>query len=75
MLRGELPLTGAHVQAESRAKAVRRRRQVPQIALAWLLRRSRVMLPIPGKLSIEHVRESLGALEIEHTDDEFDALA
>jgi pyridoxine 4-dehydrogenase len=46
-----------------------------QIALAWLLRRSRVMLPIPGTLSIEHVRENLGALEIELTDDEFDALA
>jgi pyridoxine 4-dehydrogenase len=46
-----------------------------QIALAWLLRRSRVMLPIPGTLSIEHVRDNLGALEIELTDDEFDALA
>jgi pyridoxine 4-dehydrogenase len=46
-----------------------------QIALAWLLRRSRVMLPIPGTLSIEHVRENLGALEIELTDDEYDALA
>ena len=46
-----------------------------QIALAWLLRRSRVMLPIPGTLSIEHVRENLGALEVELTDDEFDALA
>jgi pyridoxine 4-dehydrogenase len=46
-----------------------------QIALAWLLRRSRVMLPIPGTLSTEHVRENLGALEIELTDDEFDALA
>jgi pyridoxine 4-dehydrogenase len=46
-----------------------------QIALAWLLRRSPVMLPIPGTLSIKHLRENLGALEIELTDDEFDALA
>jgi aryl-alcohol dehydrogenase-like predicted oxidoreductase len=45
-----------------------------QIALAWLLRRSRVTLPIPGTLSMEHLRENLGALEIELTDDEFDAL-
>jgi pyridoxine 4-dehydrogenase len=45
-----------------------------QIALAWLLRRSPVMLPIPGTLSIEHLRENLGALEIELADDEFDAL-
>jgi len=46
-----------------------------QIALAWLLHRSPVMLPIPGTLSIEHVRENLGALDIELTDDEYDALS
>jgi aryl-alcohol dehydrogenase-like predicted oxidoreductase len=46
-----------------------------QIALAWLLRRSPVTLPIPGTLSIEHLRENLGALEIELTDDEFAALS
>jgi pyridoxine 4-dehydrogenase len=45
-----------------------------QIKLAWLLRRSPVMLPIPGTLSIEHLRENLGALEIELTDEEFEAL-
>jgi hypothetical protein len=45
-----------------------------QIALAWLLRRSPVMLPIPGTLSIEHLRENLAALEIELSDDEFEAL-
>jgi pyridoxine 4-dehydrogenase len=45
-----------------------------QIALAWLLRRSPMMLPIPGTLSIEHLRENLGALEIELTDEEFEAL-
>jgi pyridoxine 4-dehydrogenase len=46
-----------------------------QISLAWLLRRSPVMLPIPGTLSIEHLRENLAALEIELTDDEFEALS
>jgi len=45
-----------------------------QIALALLLRRSPVMLPIPGTLSIEHLKENLAALEIELTDAEFDAL-
>jgi aryl-alcohol dehydrogenase-like predicted oxidoreductase len=45
-----------------------------QVALAWLLRRSPVMLPIPGTLSIEHLRENLAALDIELTDEEFDAL-
>ena len=46
-----------------------------QIALAWLLHRSPVMLPIPGTLSIEHLRENLAALDIELTDEEYDALA
>jgi aryl-alcohol dehydrogenase-like predicted oxidoreductase len=45
-----------------------------QITLAWLLRRSPTTLPIPGTLSIEHVRENLGALDIELSDDEFEAL-
>ena len=45
-----------------------------QITLAWLLRRSPVMLPIPGTLSIEHLEQNLAALEIELSDAEFDAL-
>ena len=45
-----------------------------QIALAWLLRRSPAMLPIPGTLSLEHLKENLAALEIELGDDEFQAL-
>jgi aryl-alcohol dehydrogenase-like predicted oxidoreductase len=46
-----------------------------QIALAWLLRRSPVIAPIPGTLSLEHLRENLAALEVELTDEEFDALS
>jgi pyridoxine 4-dehydrogenase len=46
-----------------------------QITLAWLLKRSPTMLPIPGTLSIAHLRENLAALEIELTDDEYRALA
>jgi pyridoxine 4-dehydrogenase len=45
-----------------------------QIALAWLLKRSPAMLPIPGTLSLEHLHENLGALEIELSDDEYQAL-
>jgi pyridoxine 4-dehydrogenase len=45
-----------------------------QIALAWLLRRSEVMLPIPGTGSVEHLEENVGAAEIELTDEEFAAL-
>jgi pyridoxine 4-dehydrogenase len=46
-----------------------------QIRLAWLLRRSPATLPIPGTLSLEHLKENFAALEIELTDAEFDALS
>jgi aryl-alcohol dehydrogenase-like predicted oxidoreductase len=45
-----------------------------QIILAWLLKRSPAMLPIPGTLSLEHLKENVAALEIELSDAEFDAL-
>jgi pyridoxine 4-dehydrogenase len=45
-----------------------------QVAIAWLLRRSPAMLPIPGTLSLAHLRENLAALQIELSDEEFGAL-
>ena len=45
-----------------------------QIALAWLLRRSPATLPIPGTLSLDHLKQNLAALSIELTDAEFEAL-
>jgi pyridoxine 4-dehydrogenase len=45
-----------------------------QITLAWLLRRSPAMLPIPGTLSFDHLKQNLAALKIELTDAEFEAL-
>ncbi len=42
-----------------------------QIALAWLLRRSEVMLPIPGTSSVAHLEENMAAARIELSDDEF----
>lgn len=46
-----------------------------QIRLAWLLKRSPIVVPIPGTLSLEHLKENLAALDIELSDDEFQALA
>ena len=40
-----------------------------QIALAWLLARSEVMLPIPGTTSVKHLEENVAAAGIELTDD------
>jgi aryl-alcohol dehydrogenase-like predicted oxidoreductase len=45
-----------------------------QVALAWLLRRARVMLPIPGTSKVKHLEENVAAAGIELTDSEFDAL-
>jgi aryl-alcohol dehydrogenase-like predicted oxidoreductase len=45
-----------------------------QIALAWLLERSPVMLPIPGTGSVEHLEENVGAAEIQLTDEELATL-
>ena len=41
-----------------------------QVALAWLLGRSPVMLPIPGTGSIEHLRENAAASALDLTADE-----
>jgi pyridoxine 4-dehydrogenase len=43
---------------------------VNAVKLAWLLQRSPVVLPIPGTVSIEHLRENLAALELELADAE-----
>jgi Predicted oxidoreductases (related to aryl-alcohol dehydrogenases) len=45
-----------------------------QMALAWLLHRSPVVLPIPGTGSPEHLRENLGAALIELSEDDLAAL-
>ena len=45
-----------------------------QLALAWLLRRSPVMLPIPGTSSVAHLEDNLAAAGLELTDDEFARL-
>ena len=45
-----------------------------QIALAWVLKRSRVMLPIPGTSKVKHLEENVAAANISLSDDEFGAL-
>src|SRR4051795_11354792 len=45
-----------------------------QVALAWLLQHSEVMLPIPGTGSVEHLEENVAAADIELTDEEVATL-
>jgi aryl-alcohol dehydrogenase-like predicted oxidoreductase len=67
------PLQGA---GDSVVREIARRHQAtpPQVVLAWLLARSPMMLPIPGTLSIDHVKENLGALHLELTEPELESL-
>ena len=67
------PLRGQDAPAVTEI-AGRHGKAASQIALAWLLHRSPAVLPIPGTLSLDHLRENLAALEIELTDAELDAL-
>jgi aryl-alcohol dehydrogenase-like predicted oxidoreductase len=46
-----------------------------QVALAWLLARSEVMLPIPGTASIEHLEENVAAADLALDPDEIDRIA
>jgi pyridoxine 4-dehydrogenase len=45
-----------------------------QVALAWLLARSPVLVPIPGTSSVEHLEENAGAVGVELTEDELAEL-
>jgi pyridoxine 4-dehydrogenase len=46
-----------------------------QVALAWLLRRSPIMLPIPGTSSVEHLEENVAAASVHLTNEEYERLA
>jgi pyridoxine 4-dehydrogenase len=45
-----------------------------QVALAWLLRHSPVMLPIPGTSSVAHLEENVAAAQLQLSDDEMQRL-
>jgi pyridoxine 4-dehydrogenase len=45
-----------------------------QVVIAWLLRKSPVMLPIPGTGSLAHLEENMGAAAIRLTDEQFRSL-
>src|SRR5882672_3475045 len=45
-----------------------------QIALAWVLKRSPVMLPIPGTSKVKHLEENVAAASIKLSDEDFAAL-
>ena len=67
---GELAREGSELDA-----IAKRLKATPgQIALAWLLKRSPVMLPIPGTGKVRHLEENVGAASIKLSDEEFATL-
>lgn len=72
------PLSGGKLAGPDSplAEIARRHQASPtQVALAWLLKRSPVVLPIPGTSKRAHLEENVAAAALELSDAEFDALA
>jgi pyridoxine 4-dehydrogenase len=56
------------------AEAKRHNATVAQLALAWLLQKSPVMLPIPGTASVPHLEENMAAAKLQLTADDWKAI-
>lgn len=70
------PLGAGKVAGDVLNKIAQKHQATPkQVALAWLLQRSRIMLPIPGTSSIEHLEENVAAASVHLSDEEYDKLA
>ena len=70
------PLGAGKVAGEVLNRIAQAHRASPtQVALAWLLRRSPIMLPIPGTSSIEHLEENVAAASLPLTEEEYQILA
>ena len=67
---------GASARPGSALDAIARKHKATpgQVALAWLLKRSPVMLPIPGTGKVAHLEENVGAAAIKLSDEEFATL-
>jgi len=70
------PLGGGNLEAEQAIHRVAKRHGASeyQIALAWLLAASPVMLPIPGTSSVKHLEENTAAAEIKLTEEDLQDL-
>lgn len=70
------PLGAGRVAGQILDQIAREHQATPhQVALAWLLKRSRIMLPIPGTSSIRHLEENVAAAALQLSDEEFRKLS
>ncbi|HEY7048271.1 MAG TPA: aldo/keto reductase [Jatrophihabitantaceae bacterium] len=70
-----LPLAGGRTSPVAAQVAAEIRATPAQVALAWLLRRSPMMLPIPGTSSLDHLAENVAAANVELSDSQYARLA
>jgi aryl-alcohol dehydrogenase-like predicted oxidoreductase len=70
------PLGAGKVAGEILNRVAKAHQSTPlQVALAWLLQRSPIMLPIPGTSSVEHLKENIRAASLRLTKEEYEELA
>lgn len=70
------PLGAGRAAGEIVERIAKKKKVSPmQVALAWLLRRSPVMLPIPGTSSVKHLEENVAAAGVKLTDEEYDEIS
>jgi pyridoxine 4-dehydrogenase len=69
------PLGAGKVAGEILNRVAKAHQSTPlQVALAWLLQRSPIMLPIPGTSSVEHLEENIQAASLRLTQEEYQEL-
>lgn len=70
------PLAAGRMAGQALEQVVGAHQAAPhQVAIAWLLKRSPIMLPIPGTSSVKHLEENVAAAALQLTDEEFQKLS
>ena len=70
------PLGAGRVAGQILDQIARTHQATPhRVAIAWLLKRSRIMLPIPGTSSVKHLEENVAAASSQLSDEEFQKLS
>lgn len=70
------PLGAGRIAGQTLDQIARAHQATPhQVAIAWLLKRSPIMLPIPGTSSVKHLEENVAAASLQLSDEEYQKLS
>lgn len=70
------PLGAGRIAGQTLDQIARAHQATPhQVAIAWLLKRSPIMLPIPGTSSVKHLEENVAAASLQVSDEEYQKLS